>query len=58
MSWDRKQKRFSWKRFGLVPALATGDSKGWVKIPWPQEEVPTETEGGTFRFLCSISALG
>lgn len=57
VSWDRQQKRFSWKRFGLVPALATGESKGWVKIPWPQEEIPTKTAGGALAVL-SISALG
>lgn len=52
VSWDRQQKRFHWKRFGLVPALAAkegsggGESKGWVNIPWPQEEVVAPTDGG------------
>jgi hypothetical protein len=51
VSWDRKQRRFSWKRWGLVTELAEGESKGWVAIPWPQEEVPTVNAGGEFRLL-------
>ncbi|KAM0788687.1 hypothetical protein ACM66B_002784 [Microbotryomycetes sp. NB124-2] len=37
VSWDSKLRRFSWNRYGLVTALATETSKGWVKIPWPKE---------------------
>ncbi|KAK4055763.1 hypothetical protein OIV83_000310 [Microbotryomycetes sp. JL201] len=38
VSWDSKLRRFTWNRYGLVTALATETSKGWVKIPWPKEE--------------------
>lgn len=45
VTWDRAQKRFSWHRYGLVTELATETTKGWVKIAWPKEEVPTSSPG-------------
>ncbi|KAK4056503.1 hypothetical protein OIO90_002350 [Microbotryomycetes sp. JL221] len=45
VSWDSKLRRFTWNRYGLVTALATESSKGWVKIPWPKEEVTKSDPG-------------
>jgi len=41
VSWDRKQRRFSWKRYGFVKEVQakTGGQTAWVEIPWPSEEV-------------------
>ncbi|GAA6060429.1 hypothetical protein JCM10212_002197 [Sporobolomyces blumeae] len=48
VSWDRRYRRFSWKRYALVPQLGgvegSGD-KGWRELAWPKEEVPTTQAG-------------
>lgn len=48
VSWDRRLRRFNWKRYALVPQLGgvEGDAdKGWRELPWPKEEVPTSSPG-------------
>ncbi|GAA5937319.1 KOW motif domain-containing protein [Sporobolomyces koalae] len=48
VSWDRRLRRFSWKRYALVPQLGgiEGDAdKGWRELPWPKENVPTSEPG-------------
>lgn len=48
VTWDRRLRRFAWKRYALVPQLGgtEGDAdKGWRELPWPKEEVPASTAG-------------
>lgn len=45
VSWNRKQNRFSWNRFGLVPTLTTEKETGWFPIPWPTEQVTIGPKG-------------
>ncbi|GAA5974760.1 hypothetical protein JCM5350_001281 [Sporobolomyces pararoseus] len=48
VSWDRRLRRFNWKRYALVPQLGgtEGDAdKGWRELPWPKEDVPISTPG-------------
>lgn len=53
VTWDRRLRRFSWKRYALVPALSgkVGDEDaGWRELPWPKEDVPTSTPGTSLLF--------
>lgn len=56
MSWDRRLRRFNWKRYALVPQLGgtEGDAdKGWRELPWPKEDVPISTPGKVSRIVIS-----
>ena len=43
VTWDRRNRRFAWKRYVLVPELGAGEGSGWRELPWPKEDVPTST---------------
>ncbi|GAA5821880.1 hypothetical protein JCM11251_004758 [Rhodosporidiobolus azoricus] len=45
ITWDRRLRRFAWKRYALVPELGTGEEGGWRELPWPKEDVP-EVQAG------------
>ncbi|SCZ98223.1 BZ3500_MvSof-1268-A1-R1_Chr7-1g09062 [Microbotryum saponariae] len=53
VTWDRRNGRFHWHRYGLVPELVGteiegaqgGTHTGWVKIPWPKIEVEKTAKG-------------
>ncbi|GAA5895003.1 hypothetical protein JCM6882_008262 [Rhodosporidiobolus microsporus] len=45
VTWDRRLRRFAWKRYALVPELGTGAEGGWRELPWPKEDVP-EVQAG------------
>ncbi|GAA5868151.1 hypothetical protein JCM8547_003358 [Rhodosporidiobolus lusitaniae] len=47
VTWDRRLRRFAWKRYALVPALGgkTEGDAGWRELPWPKEDVPTTQKG-------------
>ncbi|GAA5889940.1 hypothetical protein JCM8208_001174 [Rhodotorula glutinis] len=55
VTWDRRNRRFAWKRYVLVPELGAGDESGWRELPWPKEDVPTSTP--TERDMTSTTTL-
>ncbi|GAA5924418.1 hypothetical protein JCM1841_001694 [Sporobolomyces salmonicolor] len=54
VTWDRRLRRFAWKRYALVPQLGAevpepgaggADDKGWREVPWPAQDKPASTPG-------------
>ncbi|GAA6029733.1 hypothetical protein JCM8097_001024 [Rhodosporidiobolus ruineniae] len=45
VTWDRRLRRFAWKRYALVPELGSEGDAGWRELAWPKEDVP-ETQPG------------
>ncbi|GJN89849.1 hypothetical protein Rhopal_002838-T1 [Rhodotorula paludigena] len=56
VTWDRRLRRFAWKRYVLVPELGTTDEAGWRELPWPKEDVPTTTPSA--RDMTETNTLG
>ncbi|BGO90617.1 hypothetical protein NBRC10512_000181 [Rhodotorula toruloides] len=41
VTWNRRLRRFSWRRYVLVPALATNHGAAqWRRLVWPVEDKP------------------
>ncbi|GAA6014760.1 hypothetical protein JCM10207_006931 [Rhodosporidiobolus poonsookiae] len=47
VTWDRRLRRFAWKRYALIPDLAgqTENDAGWRELPWPKEDVAVTAPG-------------
>ncbi|GAA6052259.1 hypothetical protein JCM3770_007405 [Rhodotorula araucariae] len=55
VTWDRRYRRFAWKRYVLVPELGANGESGWRELPWPKEDIPTTVPSA--NDMTSTSAL-
>ncbi|GAA5990887.1 hypothetical protein JCM11641_002871 [Rhodosporidiobolus odoratus] len=54
VTWDRRLRRFAWKRYALVPELSGEGDAGWREVRWPKEDVP-ETFAGSRDVVDDVS---
>ena len=69
VTWDRRLRRFHWKRYGLVPKLISPEvlaedgtvekpaHSGWLQIAWPREATRETQSGPSYRF-CPQPRIG